>query len=162
METLERHHFLKMETFADPSVFHVVTAVTQYLAFSTLGLNSCLQFLYFFNDKKWVSVRGKNAPKIFSHFFLEFSVSFTLEDILIAVMALLEHPYIFKENELGFDFQILIESTSEKFGKIYFHISICNMEFLRKLQTRERCRELWEDHAGKGGMLVQSVISMLF
>lgn len=66
-------------------------------------------------------------------------------------MALLEYVYMFKEYELGFGFQILIESISEIFGKIYFNISIYNMHFLSKLQTRERCRELWEDHAGKGG-----------
>lgn len=77
-------------------------------------------------------------------------------------MALLEHVYMFKEYELGFGFQILIESISEIFGKIYFNISIYNMHFLSKLQTRERCRDLWEDHAGKGGMLVQFVVSILF
>lgn len=103
----------------------------------------------------------KGAWNIFT-FFLEISVSLTFEKILIAVMALLEHVYMFKEYELGFGFQILIESISEIFGKIYFNISIYNMHFLSKLQTRERCRDLWEDHAGKGGMLVQFVVSILF
>lgn len=45
---------------------------------------------------------------------------------------------MFKVNELGFGFQILIERTSEIFGKIYFNISICNMQLLSRLQTRER------------------------
>lgn len=162
METLEGHHFLEMETFADPSLFHIVIAVIQYLAFRTLGLTSCLQFLFFFLMTRNEYLSGaKGAWNIFT-FFLEISVSLTLEKILIVVMALLEYVYMFKEYELGFGFQILRESISEIFGKIYFNISIYNMHFLSKLQTRERCRELWEDHAGKGGMLVQSVVSMLF
>lgn len=45
---------------------------------------------------------------------------------------------MFKVKELGFGFQILIERTSENFGKIYFNISICNMQLLSRLQTRER------------------------
>lgn len=79
METLERHHFLKMEMFACSSVFQVITAMTQHPAFSTLGFTSCLYFLFFFfYDKKWVSARGKKCTWNIFTFFLEFSVCFTL------------------------------------------------------------------------------------